>query len=122
MMKSTTTTISANLDELLVDFPTRSRRRYRYSEDKIVRFAPHITVQSIPSVLVECSKHELWYSKGDVDVMRTEMNQDASALARTLLFPSAKDLEEGGIHVSQAVGLDKHVNPIERRSEYLTTY
>jgi hypothetical protein len=47
------------------------------------------------------------------------MRRDASALGQTLLHPSAKDLEEG-IHVSQAVGLDKHVNPIGRRSEYLT--
>ncbi len=103
--------------ELLVEFPTRGRRRFH--TDKQVRFASHSTVQPIPSVLVECSKHELWYSRGDVDVMRTEMRRDASALAQTLLHPSAKDLEEG-IHVSQAVGLDKHVNPIGRRSGYLT--
>jgi len=42
------------------------------------------------------------------------MKRDASALAQTLLSPSAKDLEEG-VDISQAVGLDKHVNPIQRR-------
>jgi len=46
--------------------------------------------------------------------MRCMMKRDAFDLVQKLLFPSAKDLEEG-ISISQAVGLDKHVNPIQRR-------
>jgi hypothetical protein len=47
-------------------------------------------------------------------MMRLEMKRDARALALTLLSPSAKDLEEG-IEVSEVIGLEKHVNPIQRR-------
>ena len=99
-------------NQLLVDFPARSR--HRCQEQKQVRFASHITVQPITSVLAVCSKQELWYSRGSVDMMRLEMKRDASALARTLLSPSAKDLEEG-IDMSQAVGLENNVNPFEIR-------
>jgi hypothetical protein len=63
------------------------------------------------------AEQELWYSKRDVDVMKLERNSDAIALARALLSPTAEDLEEGGIHVSQAIGLDKAVNPIEAKSK-----
>jgi hypothetical protein len=62
-------------------------------------------------------KRELWYSRRDVDGMKLERNSDAIALARTLLFPTAEDLKEGGIHVSQAIGLDNAVNPIEAKSK-----
>jgi hypothetical protein len=96
-------------NHLLVDFPVRSR--HRCQEQKQVRFASHITVQPITSVLAVCSKQELWYSTNDVTMMRRMMKRDAAALAQTLLSPSAKDLE-ADIDMSQAVGLDKHVNPI----------
>lgn len=98
--------------ELLVDFPTRSRRRCQ--AEKQVRFDSHVMVQPVTSVLTMCSQHELWYSKSDVGMMRRTMKIDASALAQTLISPSGKDLEEG-IDVSQAVGLDRHVNPIQRK-------
>ena len=98
-----------SLNHLLVDFPVRSR--HRCQEQKQVRFASHITVQPITSVLAVCSKEELWYSTSDETIMCRMMKRDAAALAQTLLSPSAKDLEEG-IDISQAVGLDKHVNPM----------
>ncbi|KAL7435148.1 hypothetical protein ACHAXM_004470 [Skeletonema potamos] len=98
--------------KLLVDFPARSRRRCQ--AEKQVRFASHVMVQPVTSLLTMCSKQELWYSKSDEDNMRCMMKRDAFDLAQKLLFPSAKDLEEG-ISISQAVGLDKHVNPIQRR-------
>ena len=101
-----------NHDQLLVDFPARSR--HRRQEHKQVHFASQSTVQHVTSVLTMCSKHELWYSRSDEDKMRLIMKRDASELAHTLLSPSDKDLEEG-IDISQAVGLDKHVNPIQRR-------
>ena len=99
-------------NHLLVDFPVRSR--HRCQEQKQVRFASHITVQPITSVLAMCSKQELWYSTSGEITMCRMMKRDAAALAQILLSPSAKDLEEG-IDMSQAVGLDKHVNPIQRR-------
>jgi len=112
---TTTTTTEANIDgqqhshnHLLVAFPARSRHRCQ------VRFASHIKVQPITSVLAVCSKQELWYSTSDVTMMRRIMKRDAYALAQTLLSPSAKDLEEG-IDTSLVVGLDEHVNPIQRR-------
>jgi len=88
---------SSSSSHLLVDFParSRSRSRSRCQADKQVRFACHIKVQAITSVLAVCSKRELWYSRGSVTMMRLEMNRDACALAQTLLSPSAKDLEEG---------------------------
>jgi hypothetical protein len=115
---ATTNTTKPNIDDqhcrhnhnqLLVDFPARSR--HRRQEHRQVRFASHITVQPITSVLAVCSKQELWYSTNDVTTMRRMMKRDAAALAQTLLSPSAKDLE-ADIDMSQAVGLDKHVNPI----------
>jgi hypothetical protein len=50
----------------------------------------------------------------NVAVMRRMMTRDASALAQALLSPTAKDLEDG-IDICQAVGLEKHVNPFQRR-------
>ena len=44
-------------------------------------------------------------------MMGRQMKRDANALARALLFPSDKTLQEG-IDASQAVGLDKVVSPI----------
>jgi hypothetical protein len=97
---ATTNNTKPNIDDqhcrhnqLLVDFPARSR--HRCHEHKQVRFASHITVQPITSVLAMCSKQELWYSQRDVTMMRRTMKRDAAALAQTLLSPSAKDLEEG---------------------------
>ena len=52
-----------------------------------------------------------------MDGMKLERKSDAIALARTLLSPTAEDLKEGGIHVSQAIGLDKAVNPIQAKSK-----
>jgi hypothetical protein len=112
MNSHATTTPNLYEQRLLVDFPARSRRRCH--AEKQVRFAAQATVQPVTSVLTMCSKQELWYSKSDVGMMRRVMKEDASALAQTLLSPSAKDLEEG-IEISQAVGLDKHVNPIQRK-------
>ncbi len=45
-------------------------------------------------------------------MMGRQMKRDANALARALLFPSDKTLQEGRIDASQAVGLDKVVSPI----------
>ena len=52
--------------------------------------------------------------------MRREMNSDACVLAQTLLSPSAKDLEEG-IDVGEVVGLEKLVNPFQRRRDQKTS-
>jgi len=93
--------------ELIVDFPTHQRRQ----EDRQVRFASYATVKPIASVLTLCSKQELWYSSEDRIMMGRQMKRDANALARALLFPSDKTLQEG-IDASQAVGLDKVVSPI----------
>jgi len=56
-------------------------------------------------------KRELWYSERNVEEMKLERDADAITLARTLLSPSAEDLREGGVHVSQVIGLEKAVNP-----------
>jgi len=50
-----------------------------------------------------------------VDEMKIERNSDAISLARTLLSPTAEDLKGEGVHVSQAIGLEKAVNPIEAK-------
>ena len=63
------------------------------------------------------NKEELWYSKMDVKTMKLERKSDATTLARTLLAPSAEHLKEGDVHVSQAIGLEKLVNPIQAKSE-----
>ena len=49
--------------------------------------------------------------------MTFERNSDASALRRTLLSSSAADLQERGIHISQAIGLEMAVNPLEAKSK-----
>ena len=97
--------------QLLVDFPTRRRR-------PTVRFDTRPTVYPIQSTLTMISdKRELWYSRHEEEEMKIERNTDAIALARTLLSPSAEDLHEGGIHVSQAIGLEKTANPVEAKSK-----
>src|SRR6056300_1664224 len=101
--------------ELIVDFPTRRRCH----EDRQVRFASYPTVKPIASVLTVCSKQELWYSSEEIDIMKLQMKRDANALARALLFPSDKNLQEG-IDASQVVGLDNMVNPIERKKALRT--
>jgi hypothetical protein len=113
-MSSSTNSPSALGGQLLVDFPTRRRR-------PTVRFTPQCTVYPIRSTLTMISnKQELWYSRNDVEKMKLERNSDAIALARTLLYPSAEDLQEGGIHVSQAIRLEKAVNPMEAKSKLTT--
>lgn len=104
-----TTSPSASYDQLLVGFHTR--------RNPIVRFATHETVVPIRSTLTMISsKQELWYSKREADLMKLEMKSDAIILARTLLATSsAQDLKNDGIHVSQAIGLEKVVNPIEAK-------
>jgi len=62
-------------------------------------------------------KRELWYSERDVEQMKLERDTDAIILARTLLSPSAEDLQEVGVHVSQAIGLEKAVNPAQARGK-----
>jgi hypothetical protein len=76
-------------------------------------------VQPITSVTAVCNKQVLWYSRVNVDLMRREMERDAYAVARTLLSPSAEDLEEG-IDVSEVVGLEKLVNPFQQRRDKIT--
>ena len=100
---------SASSGRLLVDFPTRRRL-------PTVRFDPQFTVFPIQSTLSMIDKRELWYSRWDVEDMKLERNSDAIALARTLLSPSAEDLH-GGVHVSQAIGLEKVINPIQAKSK-----
>jgi hypothetical protein len=96
--------------ELIVDFPPTHQRR---QEDRQVRFTAYPTVKPIASVLTFCSKQELWYSSEDRIMMGRQMKRDANALARALLFPSDKTLQDQeGIDASQAVGLDKVVSPI----------
>ena len=98
-------------NQLIVDFPAR---RYRRQEDRHVRFASHHNVRHIPQVRDVCSKRELWYSDADKTMMKRKMYRDAYDLAQKLLSPSDKVLQEG-IDMSQVVGLDKLVNPIERK-------
>ena len=95
--------------ELVVDFPIPTRPRRH--EDRQVRFASYPTVKPIASVLTLCSKQELWYSSVEIGMMKLQRNSDANALARALLFPSGKTLQEG-IDASQVVGLDNMVSPI----------
>ena len=91
--------------QLIVDFPIRHRHK------KEVRFASQATEQPIISVLTICHKQELWYSSDDRIMVGRQMKRDANALARALLFPSDKTLQEG-IDARQVVGLDKVVSPI----------
>jgi hypothetical protein len=110
---SSSSSNSSSSGQLLVDFPTRRRH-----PTATVSFAPQVTVHPIRSTLTMISdKQELWYSKSDVNGMKFERNSDASALRRTLLSPSAADLQERGIHVSHAIGLEMTVNPIEAKSK-----
>jgi len=52
-----------------------------------------------------CHKEELWSTNRDFKTMKLQRRSDAIDLGRILLAPSAEDLMEGGVHVSQAVGL-----------------
>jgi hypothetical protein len=63
------------------------------------------------------NQEELWYTKRDVKTMKLERKSDAIALTRILLAPSSEHLKEGGVHVSQAIGLEKLVNPSQAKSE-----
>jgi hypothetical protein len=113
---SSSNSSSASSGRLLVDFPTRRRRRR-----PTVRFDPQLTVYPIQSTLTMIfDKRELWYSRMDVEDMKRQRNSNAIALAWRLLSPSAEDLQEGGIHVSQAIGLDKAVNPVQAKSKLTT--
>ena len=106
------TTSSDLRDQLLVDFPSRRQ--------PTVSFSPTATVFPIRSTLTMIRhKEDLWYSQKDVDTMKLERTFDAIAitLRRKLLAPSAEDLREGGLHVSQAVGLEKLINPIQAKSK-----
>eukprot|EP00986_Skeletonema_menzelii_P000748 scaffold212_cov138-Skeletonema_menzelii.AAC.1 len=97
--------------QLIVDFPTASLQ-----PTATVRFASSPTVIPIRSTLTMIrDKNELWYSKTEEETMRIQRTLDAATLRRTLLEPSAEDLEDGGVHVSQAVGLEKALNPTEAR-------
>ncbi len=111
---ATTATPNALVGRLLVDFPTCRRT---------LRFAPQATVIPIRSTLTMISdKRELWYSKRDVENMKLERDSDAVTLAKKLLTPSAEDLNEGGIHVSQVIGLEKAVNPTQARGKSKAAY
>jgi hypothetical protein len=104
-----TPTPSALVGKLLVDFPTCRRT---------LRFAPQAAVFPVRSTLTMISdKRELWYSKREVEQMKLERDADAITLARTLLSASAEDLKEGGVHVSQAIGLERKVNPTQARGK-----
>ena len=82
-------------DQLLVDFPTRRRRR------PTVHFASTAIVFPVRSALTMIRHNEeLWYSKRDEETMKMQMRLEAAALRRTVL-------QEGDVHVSQAVGLEK---------------
>ena len=99
---------SALCDNLLVDFPARSRSS--------VSFASTDEVHPIRSTLTMISHNEeLWYSKSDEITMKTQMRIDAITLRRT----SVEDLkEEGGLHVSQMVGLEALVvGPAQAKSK-----
>ena len=80
----------ADNGELIVGFPAHRRRQ----EDQQVRFASYSTMKVVASVLTVCSKQELLYSSDDFDMMELQTNREAKALARALLFPSDKDLQE----------------------------
>ena len=97
-------------DQLLVDFPTRRR--------PTVRFDSSVTVFPVRSTLTMIRrKDELWYSKRDVETMKMQTRIDATYLRRTLRARSAEHLEEGGAHVSQAVGLEEALDPTLARSK-----
>ena len=92
----------------------------RDGQQLLVRFASHASVFPIHSTLNMISDtEELWYSKNECDEMKRERNRDVVALARaTLLAPSVEDLEGGAVHTtSQAVGLERVVNPFQAKSK-----
>ena len=97
-------------DELLVDFSTRRRPSVRFASSADTVFPIRSTLTMIRR------KDELWYSRIDVEAMTLQMRLEANNLRRTLLT-SAEDLEEEGLHVSQAVGLEKVINPTLARGK-----
>ena len=101
---------SAPCDQLLVDFPTRRR--------PTVRFASTAKIFPVRSTLTMIRHNEeLWYSKRDEKTMKMQMRLDAAALRRILLSASTEDLKEGGFHASQAVGLEKALDPTQSKSK-----
>ena len=101
-------------DQLIVDFPTAASLR----PTPTVRFASGPTVLPIRSALaMNPQQDELWYSRTDIATMRIQRRSDAATLRRTLLAPPAEVLENGGVHVSQAVGLEDALNLTEARSK-----
>ena len=97
-------------DQLVVGFSARRRPSVRFASSADTVFPVRSTLTMISS------KHELWYSRRDVETMTLQMRLDATNLRRTLLT-SADDLEEEGFHVSQAVGLEKVINPTLARGK-----
>ena len=99
--------------QLIVDFPTASLQ-----PTATIRFASSPTVIPIRSTLTMIrDKDELWYSRTDIGTMAIQRRSDVATLRRTLLEPSAEDLEDGGVHVGQAVGLESALNSTEVRSK-----
>ena len=98
----------SSCNQLLVDFPTHRRPS--------VRFTSTDEVHPIRSTLDMIShKEELWYSKRDETTMKMQMRIDAITLRRTF---AADITEEGGLHVSQMVGLEALVaNPTQAKSK-----
>eukprot|EP00986_Skeletonema_menzelii_P002812 scaffold819_cov146-Skeletonema_menzelii.AAC.1 len=85
--------------QLIVDFPTASLQ-----PTATVRFASSPTVIPIRSTLTMIrDKDELWYSKTEEETMRIQRTLDAATttIRRTLLEPSAEDLEDGGVHETE---------------------
>ena len=102
------------LDQLIVDFPTANSLR----PTPTVRFASSPTVIPIRSASATITQQDdLWYSRTDIATMRQQMRSDAATLRRILLSPPTEILENGGVHVSQAVGLEKILDPTEARSK-----
>ena len=62
-------------------------------------------------------KDELWYSKRDVETMKMQARKTQPTLRRTLRARSAEHIKEGGVHVSQAVGLEEALDPTDARSK-----
>ena len=103
------------LDQLIVDFPNAASIR----PTPTVGFASSPTVLPIRSASATITQQDdLWYSRIDRVTMRQQMRSDAATLRRILLSPPTEILENGGVHVSQAVGLEKILlDPTEARSK-----
>ena len=100
------------LDQLIVDFPNAASLR----PTPTVRFASSPTVLPIRSAsATNPQQDDFWYSMTDITTMRIQRRSDAATLRRTLLASPAEVLENGGVHVSQAVGLEDALNLTEAR-------